>query len=125
MNHIDTSEKGVRRKDESEDVTNKRRERVFQEQLESRGTPRTSSEDEPTFDKIGKDPLGDELAEHFLYGAETGRHMAAELNDEVMPEEEGGPFTFTTANRELGGEDEMNPPDAEVAPLPSPMRAPK
>jgi hypothetical protein len=67
-----------------------------------------------------QDDLAENLAEEFLQGATSGGEaVAEEQNDEVTPEELGGPFVETSAREEFAdGVDESNPADAERAPLP-------
>jgi hypothetical protein len=66
-----------------------------------------------------RDSLAENLAEEYLQGATGGDAVAEELNDEVVPEELGGPFVETSALEEFAdGTDESNPPDAETEPLP-------
>ena len=67
-----------------------------------------------------RDDLAENLAEDFLQGATSGGEpMAEEHNDEVTPEELGGPFVETSAREEFAdGIDESNPADAERAALP-------
>ncbi|HET6150675.1 MAG TPA: hypothetical protein VFH68_24255 [Polyangia bacterium] len=66
------------------------------------------------------DDLAENLAEEYLQGATSGGEpMAEEQNDEVVPEELGGPFVETSGREEFAdGTDESNPADAERAPLP-------
>jgi hypothetical protein len=55
-----------------------------------------------------------------LQGATSGGEpFAEEQNDELVPEELGGPFVETSAREEFAdGTDESNPIDAERAALP-------
>jgi hypothetical protein len=107
----------VRRENESEDVTNKRRAKVFAAQMAERS--RASADVD-----VSKDPLAIALAQDFLIGAETGRHVMEEISDEVQPEENGGPFLVTSAQREFAdGTDGTNPEDAEPAAFPAAQRA--
>ena len=67
-----------------------------------------------------QDDLAENLAEDYLQGATSGGEpFAEEQNDEIVPEELGGPFVETSARDEFAdGTDESNPADAERAPLP-------
>ncbi len=67
------------------------------------------------------DDLAESLAEEYLQGATSGGEaVAEEQNDEVVPEELGGPFVETSAREEFAqGVDESNPADAERAALPT------
>ena len=66
-----------------------------------------------------RDSLAENLAEEYLQGATGGDAVAEEQNDEVVPEELGGPFVETSAREEFAdGTDESNPADAETEPLP-------
>jgi hypothetical protein len=67
-----------------------------------------------------RDDLAENLAEDFLQGATSGGEpFAEEQNDEVVPEELGGPFVETSAREEFAdGVDESNPADAERAATP-------
>jgi hypothetical protein len=67
-----------------------------------------------------RDDLAESLAEEYLLGATSGGEpVAEEQNDEVVPEELGGPFVETSAREEFAdGTDESNPADAEPAALP-------
>jgi hypothetical protein len=67
-----------------------------------------------------RDDLAESLAEEYLRGATSGGEaVAEEQNDEVVPEELGGPFVETSAREEFAdGTDESNPADAERAALP-------
>jgi hypothetical protein len=67
-----------------------------------------------------RDDLAESLAEDYLQGATSGGEpVAEEQNDEVVPEELGGPFVETSAREEFAdGIDESNPADAERAALP-------
>jgi hypothetical protein len=67
-----------------------------------------------------RDDLAESLAEEYLQGATSGGEpVAEEQNDEVVPEELGGPFVETSASEEFAdGTDESNPADAERAALP-------
>jgi hypothetical protein len=67
-----------------------------------------------------RDDLAENLAEGFLQSATSGESVTEEQNDEVVPEELGGPFVETSASEEFAdGTDESNPADAEAAALPT------
>ncbi len=69
------------------------------------------------------DSFATELAQDFLIAAASGREVLAELSDEEMPEENGGPFVETAAGTEFAFDaDASNPPRAEVAAFPTSMR---
>jgi hypothetical protein len=72
------------------------------------------------------DDLAEDLAESYLIAAEFGEEQMEERSDEVEPEEEGGPYTLSTAHKEFaGGTDPENPPDATREPLPNTGRTGK
>ena len=65
------------------------------------------------------DDLAESLAEEFLESATSGEDVAEELQDEIVPEELGGPFVESSAEQEFAaGTDASNPEDAEREPLP-------
>jgi len=65
------------------------------------------------------DDLAESLAEEFLESATSGEDVAEEMQDEIVPEELGGPFIETSAEQEFAaGTDASNPEDAEPEPLP-------
>ena len=67
------------------------------------------------------DDLAESLAEEFLSSATSGETAREDLQDEVVPEELGGPFVESTAEQEFAsGTDASNPEDAEREPLPRP-----
>jgi hypothetical protein len=67
------------------------------------------------------DDLAESLAEEFLESATSGEDMAEEMQNEIVPEELGGPFVESTAEQEFAaGTDASNPEDAEQEPLPRP-----
>lgn len=67
----------------------------------------------------GADPLAEELGREFLESATSGQESTAELRDEEVPEERGGPFIETEADEEFAdGTDGANPEDAEREPFP-------
>ncbi len=52
------------------------------------------------------DDLAEELAEEFLASALTGQYQAADAHDQIVDEEDGGPFIPSSERREFarGGE---------------------
>jgi hypothetical protein len=66
------------------------------------------------------DDLAENMAEEFLQAATSGGDpFGEERNEEIVPEELGGPFVETSAREEYAdGIDESNPADAERAALP-------
>lgn len=71
------------------------------------------------------DDLAEELAEEFLSSATSGEEASETGHEQIVPEETGGPFIQTSGDTEFAeGTDEMNPPDAEVEPFPTPTAAP-
>ena len=63
--------------------------------------------------------LAEELAEEFVTQATSGREQEETIQDEITPDEIGGPFVPSTAQEEFAaGTDASNPSDAEPAPLP-------
>jgi len=67
------------------------------------------------------DDLAENLAEEYLESATSGEAVAEEAQDEIVPEELGGPFVESTAEQEFAaGTDASNPEDAEAEPLPRP-----
>jgi len=66
-----------------------------------------------------RDDLAEILAEDFVEAATRGNEVLEDDFDRTLPDEVGGPFVLTDENEELAdGEDESNPADAEVEPLP-------
>jgi hypothetical protein len=65
------------------------------------------------------DDLAENMAEEYLQSATSGEDAAEESQDQIVPEEIGGPFVETSGEEEFAsGTDESNPPDAEREPLP-------
>jgi hypothetical protein len=63
--------------------------------------------------------LAEELAEEFVTQATSGTEHEETIQDEITPDEIGGPFVPSTAKEEFAaGTDASNPSDAEPAPLP-------
>jgi hypothetical protein len=70
-------------------------------------------------DMIVNDDLAESLAEEFVHAATSGENQGEDTQDQVVPEEIGGPFIETSAEEEFAdGIDESNPSDAEVEPMP-------
>jgi hypothetical protein len=90
------------------------------------GEPRRErTEPEGLIPGAAEDDLAEELGEEFVESAVSGEEVTPEINDEVVPEEEGGPFIETSGRTEFAHDtDASNPPDAEPAPFPtaSPVR---
>ncbi len=71
------------------------------------------------------DDLAEELAEEFVSAATSGEDASLEGREQVVPEENGGPFIQTSGDAEFAdGTDESNPADAEVEPFPKPTGGP-
>lgn len=71
------------------------------------------------------DDLAKKLACDFLGCAVSAHDEVESTNDEVVPEELGGPFVTTSGKTEFGkSEDPSNPVDAEVVPFPSAVATP-
>jgi hypothetical protein len=65
-----------------------------------------------------RDALAETLAQDFLGSAIEGEPVS--LRDDVVPEEDGGPFVTTDGRHEFAkGIDPSNPKDSEVEPFPS------
>ena len=90
------------------------------------GEPRVERNDpEMPIPGLTSDDLAEGLGEEFVEGVTSGEDVAEDVRDEVLPEEEGGPFVITSARTEFAYDtDESNPSDAEPAALPtvSPIR---
>ena len=70
-------------------------------------------------DVVVDDDLAESLAEEFLQAATSGENQSEETQDQVVPEEIGGPFIETSAEEEFAdGVDESNPSDAEPEAMP-------
>jgi hypothetical protein len=66
------------------------------------------------------DTLAEQLGEEFIEAATSGQDEGDERFDQVVPEENGGPFIETSANTEFaGGTDESNIEEATKAPFPT------
>jgi hypothetical protein len=71
------------------------------------------------------DELAEELAEEFVSSATSGEEAGEDGLEQVVPEENGGPFIQTSGDAEFAdGTDESNPADAEVEPFPTPTGSP-
>jgi hypothetical protein len=69
------------------------------------------------FDRDGSgrdDDLAELLGEEYVRSVTSGEEQGVELRDEAVPEEEGGPFVETSANKEFG----YTPDDSEPEALP-------
>jgi hypothetical protein len=65
------------------------------------------------------DDLAEELGEEFVETATTGEDEGEEVLNQVVPEENGGPFVETTAGTEFAhGYDASNPRGAKREPFP-------
>jgi hypothetical protein len=72
---------------------------------------------------IHAEGVGSEMVEEFMMAATSGEDMSEDIRNQVTPEEFGGPFIETQASDEIADdEDESNPPESTLEPLPSPMR---
>jgi hypothetical protein len=68
------------------------------------------------------DDLAETLAEEFVHAATSGGDQDEDAQDQMVPEEIGGPFVETSASEEFAdGVDESNPEDAEKEPIPRAM----
>ena len=73
-----------------------------------------------------RDALAEELAEEFIFGATGGEETSVEARDQIVAEENGGPFVVTKARTEFAqGTDASNPITAERAPFPEVTRSPR
>ncbi len=74
---------------------------------------------------LDDDVAAEDMARDFLAMATTGgADVSMESQDAVTDEEEGGPFLEESERLEFADDvDGNNPPDAERAPFPTPMRA--
>lgn len=67
-----------------------------------------------------KDDLAEELGEAVVEKATSGEDDGEDVLDQVVPEEQGGPFVETNASEEFGlGTDESNPRGAKREPFPT------
>lgn len=65
------------------------------------------------------DVLAEELGEDFVRSALSGESQHAEVFDQSVEEELGGPFVTTSARAEIADdEDDANPPGATREPFP-------
>ena len=66
-----------------------------------------------------REPLAEELGEAFLQSATSGEESESERHEQVLTEEEGGPFVRTRASQEFAYDfDESNIAEATREPLP-------
>ncbi len=87
--------------------------------------PRRGADDAfiPSERPKSKDDLAELLAEQYLASATSGEEQGEESQNEIVPEEDGGPFVYTRGKVEFAkGVDPSNPPGTLREPLPSPMR---
>jgi hypothetical protein len=88
------------------------------------GPARAREQPEELIRGAAGDDLAEELGEEFVESATSGE-QAADMRDEEVPEESGGPFVETSGRSEFAyGTDASNPKDAECAPFPTTRRAP-
>jgi hypothetical protein len=70
------------------------------------------------------DDLAENLAEEFVSSATSAEESVEGVRDEIVPEEQGGPFLEVPASREFDGAPDLsNPEDAEREPFPRAVRA--
>jgi hypothetical protein len=68
--------------------------------------------------------LGEELGEAFVQSATSGEEAGSERRDRLIPEEDGGPFVPSKAEKEFaGGTDASNFEGATREPLPKTSKA--
>lgn len=66
-----------------------------------------------------KDDLAGNLGEQFVAAATSGEEEGEDRLDQIVPEEQGGPFVVTTAAQEMADDvDASNPEDATREPFP-------
>lgn len=67
------------------------------------------------FDRDGSgrdDDLAELLGEEYVRSVTSGEEQGVELRDEAVPEEDGGPFVETSANKEFGYTADDSEPEA-------------
>jgi hypothetical protein len=82
----------------------------------------STSRDPASFVRGSKssDPLAEELGEDFVKTALSGEDSGEETQDQVVPEEDGGPFVETSGKTEFGRRtDASNPRGAKREPFPT------
>jgi hypothetical protein len=95
-------------------------ERLAREQAKRHDTADAFMRENPNGPQHAPDDLAEELAEEFLLSATRAEETHANIDDDDLPEDLGGPFIETSADTELAsGIDETNPIDAEPAELPT------
>jgi hypothetical protein len=73
-----------------------------------------------------KDDLAEGLAEGFLESATSAEESLPETLDDVLPEEQGGPFVTSTAKQEFAkGVDASNPRGAKKEAFPTANAVPR
>ena len=73
-----------------------------------------------------RDSLAEEMGEEFVNGATGGEETSVEARDQIVEEENGGPFIVTRARTEFAqGTDASNPITAERAPFPTVTNPPR
>ncbi len=66
-----------------------------------------------------RDGLAEQLGSTFVQTATSGEDCAEDVSDEIVTEEEGGPFVESTGTEEFAHDtDASNPPDAHREPFP-------
>lgn len=71
------------------------------------------------------DDLAENLAEEFIVAVTSAEEPAEDVRDEVVAEEQGGPFLEVPASEEFDSKpDASNPPDAAREPFPRAVRVP-
>jgi hypothetical protein len=92
--------------------------------LEESGKNR-DSEGKAFLDKNhSSDALAEELGETFVAAATSGEDAETDFHDQVLAEEDGGPFVTTSAREEFAqGTDESNIAEATREPLPRTSKA--
>ena len=66
------------------------------------------------------DPLAEAMGEEFLATATTGEAVAVEELNQIVPEDDGGPFVTTPARKEFArGRDASNPRGSTREPFPT------
>lgn len=54
---------------------------------------------------VAPDQFAEELAEGFLAAATTGQEQGADVHEQLVDEEEGGPFVLSSSRQEFARED--------------------
>jgi hypothetical protein len=67
-----------------------------------------------------QDDLAEGLGEEFVHSATSGENEGEDTLDQVVPEEEGGPFVESSGGTEFAsGTDASNPKGAKPEPFPT------